>query len=244
MKKNLFLLSFTFFLSQYGYSQNSRTPIDISNEFYTIKISEGISPLKGSRVSVEKKENNSFNIENASLKTILERVFPNSTLKFVDNKFAEELLNVTLTFRGISFEEFQPLFIQQISKYFPIKIVDLKGILEKWTFQKQDSVLLSKKFSVVKFMDVPSNKINSMVTYSSDGDFKAQKVSLDGFAKNLSQQIKIPIENKIESKGVYDFELKISNPIDYEDIKKQLEGFGFQIVTEKYNNKVLEISTK
>ncbi len=244
MKKHLLLLIYILLSNKYCYSQNLRPQINISNDFYTIKISEGVGKVNGSIRTVEKNGINYFKIENASFKTILERVFPYSNLKFIDNSIINQYLNVDLIFQGISLDEFQPLFIQQISNYFPVKITGFKSESEKWTLQKQDSSLLSKKIHTVKLMDAIKRQYSSLVSFSSDGEYKAEGISLNEFGKKLSQQIHIPIENKIESKSVYDFELKISNPIDYENIKKQLESFGFQIITEKYNNETLEISSK
>jgi hypothetical protein len=244
MKNVILILSFILVLTNTSFCQNSRKPINISNDFYTIKISDGIGKISGSTITTEKNGKDYIKIENASLKTILERVYQNSSLKFTDNTFANQYLTVDLTFQGISLDEFQPLFKQQICTYFPIKILEFKGDSEKWTLQIQDSVLLASKVFSAKLMDVFGKGFKTLETYNDSGKYKIENVSLDEFAKKISKLLKIPVKNNIESKSVYTFELKITNPIDYEDVKKQLEGFGFQIISEKYSNKVIEISSK
>jgi hypothetical protein len=244
MKNAIFILSFILVVTNISFCQNSRKPINISNDFYTIKISDGVGYTNGYTKTTEKNGTDYFKMENVRLRTIFERVYPNSTLKFSDNKYANKFLNVDLIFQGMSLEEFQPLFKQQICNYFPIKILELKGDSEKWTLRKQDSVLLASKVFSAKLMDVLGKGFKTLETFDDSGKYKIENVSLEEFAKKLSKLLKIPVENNIESKSVYAFELKITQPIDYEDVKKQLESFGFQIISEKYNNKVLEISTK
>jgi hypothetical protein len=245
MNKNLLLLVIIFVSTNVILAQTIRKPINISNDFYTIKIDEGVGQkfdLKGGVIgqtyTITKQREGFIRMEDAPLKMVLQNVFPDKTFIIKSLALPDKVISIELAYPGITKEEASNLFLQQLTKYFSWKINEQQGSQEKWTFQLLDSLKLAKQAHEPK--DIPEG-YGVLEMNSSDGDWSVEKSTLDDLANRLGKKIDIKIDNTITFEKKYHFDFMLKESFDYEVIKNKLQEYGIGVIIEKNSSKVIEI---
>lgn len=246
MNKNLLLQLILIVTTNAIFAQTSRKAINISNDFYTIKIDDGVGQklnLQGGTIgkqtyTITKQGEGFIRMQDAPLKMVLKNVFPDKIFKIKSLTQPEEVISIELAYPGITKDEASKLFLQNLSEYFSWKINEQQGLSEKWTFQLLDSLKLAKQAHEPK--DIPEG-YGVLEMNSSDGDWSVEKSTLEDLANRLGKKIDVKIDNAITSEKKFHFEFTLKKPFDFEIVNKKLKEYGIGIVKEKNTNRVIEI---